>query len=307
MNEHLLKVWNLFPYQFRNAVIKPVYKWPREKLLEYNNDVYKRLIGHELDIDNPKSFTEKLQWYKFRYTHPDLKRIVDKCGFKEFIKEKLGDGYTIPMYGCYDSVKELEKAWDTLPETFILKSTISSAGKNMQVVKKKSEFDFKAFKKELNTWFDPKNTMLNSFCTAYFECKPRVLAEEYVTSVGNQLYDYKIFCFNGEPHYFYTAIDHFQGVVSKISFYDLDWNMLPVQYGEHENAKIDPPLHKQEMLEIAKKLSADFPFVRVDFFETEEKLYVAELTFYPGGGLIPYHPESFDYEMGEKLILPIKK
>lgn len=306
MNKHLLKVWNLFPYSFRNAVIKPAYKWPRERLIEETKAIYKRRMGHELNLDDPKSFTEKLQWYKLNYEHPDLKRIVDKCDFKGYIAEKLGEGYTIPMYGCYGSVKELEAAWDSLPETFILKSTISSAGEQIQPVKKKSEFDFKAFKKELKTWFDPKNTMLNSYCAAYYDCKPRVLAEEFVTSVGNQLYDYKIFCFNGEPKYFYTAIDHFKGVVSKISFYDLDWNMLPVKYGEHENAKIDPPFHKEEMIETARKLSKDFPFVRVDFFETEEKLYMAELTFYPGGGFYPYHPESFDMEMGEQFILPHK-
>ncbi|GEM_PF-5923593 len=130
---------------------------------------------------------------------------------------------------------------------------------------------------------------------------PRVLAEEFVTSVGNQLYDYKIFCFNGEPFCFYTAIDHFKSVVSKISFYDMDWNMLPVKYGDHENAKIDPPFHKQEMIETAKKLSKDFPFVRVDFFETEEKLYMAELTFYPGGGFYPYHSESLMKRWGSTL------
>lgn len=108
-----------------------------------------------------------------------------------------------------------------------------------------------------------------------------------MAQVDNQLYDYKFFCFSGEPYCVYVAKDHFPGQLSQISFYDLEWNRLDVKYVEHPNCNVEKPKHFDEMMRIAKTLSKSFPFVRVDFFDTNEKLYVAELTFYPGGGMTP--------------------
>ena len=298
--------------QFIKKIIRMFHKeksrhlWPFSKIVERNMAAYKRDVGHEFDINNPKTFTEKLQNYKLFYKHPDLTEIIDKASFKGYIEKRLGSGNTIPMIGCYASIEELDKAWESLPETFILKSTVSSAALNIKAIKEKSKTDYKQLRKEIKKWFLPENTMMNGYCTGYYGCTPKVLAEEYVSQVDNQLYDYKIFCFDGKPFCFYTAIDHFEGVLSKITFYDLDWNKMDVRYGEHENAEIKPPKHKQQMLEIAKKLSDGFPFVRVDFFDTEDRLYVAEMTFYPGGGLCPYHPSSFDMQMGDMFDWPKK-
>ena len=120
----------------------------------------------------------------------------------------------------------------------------------------------------------------------------------------NQLYDYKVFCFDGVPHCIYVATDHFPGQLSHISFYDLDWNRLEVRYGEHPNCDVERPKHLDEMLSLARTLSKGFPFLRVDFFEVGDKLYVAELTLYPGGGKTPYHPERFNQELGELFVIP---
>ena len=102
----------------------------------------------------------------------------------------------------------------------------------------------------------------------------------------------------------YVATEHFMKDDYPITFYDLDWNKLDVQYGHHQNADVPKPVHYEEMKELAKILSKGFPFLRVDFFDTKEKLYLAELTFNPGGGFVPYCPESFNRKLGDLFILP---
>ena len=119
----------------------------------------------------------------------------------------------------------------------------------------------------------------------------------------DQLYDYKLFCFNGEPYCVYVAQDHFGKDGSHISFYDLDWNKLDVRYGKHILGDAEKPKHFDQMVEIAKKLSKGFPFVRVDFFDTDEHVYVAELTFAPGGCVTQYHPESFNKTLGDLMTI----
>lgn len=282
-------------------------KWPEEKRVKAAMAQYKELNGHDFDINAPKLFTEKIIWYKLFYKREDQLRLVDKYLFKDYVRERLGDGYTIPLYGVWETFEDFEKAWDKLPDSFVLKSTIMGDGKGVKIIKDKSKADKKALFAEVRDWLDPYNTLINSFCVAYYSAKPRVIAEQFESQVGDQLYDYKIFCFDGEPYCFYVAIDHFPGVLSKISLYDLDWNRRDVRYGEHPNCEVEKPVHFDEMLEIARKLSKGFPFIRVDFFETAEKLYAAELTLYPGGGLTPYHPEEFDRELGDMFKLPIGK
>lgn len=291
-------VWKWF---YRHV---PAKKWPRVLQIRYGMKLYANKMGYSFDIHHPQTFTEKIQWYKIVYNDPTMSRIVDKYDFKGYIQEKLGPGYTIPVLGCWNSVEELKRDWASLPDVFFLKSTVSGNGLNMTAVKEKPAQLSPELEKEIRAWFDPYNTLVNQRLRPYQNCVPRVLAEQYMTQINGQLYDYKFFCFNGVPHYVYVAVDHFQGQVSHISFYDLDWKRLDVQYGDHPNCDAEKPRFFDEMLEISKKLSAGFPFVRVDFFETQERLYVAEMTFFPGGGLTPYHPESFNEELGRLFKMP---
>ncbi len=255
-------------------------------------------------MNKPVLFTEKLQWYKLYYDNSDLAEIVDKYRFKGYIERKLGEGYTIPLYGAWETINALRADWDRLPNELVLKSTLQSDGKFIKVIHDRASVNFDELAKELKTWLIPRNTLINSYCQAYYQATPRILAEEYMAQVDNQLYDYKVFCFDGEPWCFYVATDHFPGQLSHISFYDLDWNRLDVRYGEHPNCDVERPAHFDEMLRLARKLSAGFPFVRVDFFDVGDKLFLAELTFYPGGGVTAYHPESFNRELGDRFHLP---
>ena len=280
------------------------YKWSQSRLIKANTNTYNNYHGYKMDINNPQTFTEKIQWYKFYYDNDKFVNIVDKYLFKNYIKEKLGEGYTIPFLGYWTNIKDLEKDWDKLPEEFCLKSTLSSGGLNIKMIHNKSTIDFKKLRKELRGWLKPKNTMLDSYCKAYYKATPGILAEEYMQNVKDQLFDYKFFCFDGEPYCIYTAVEHFSEKGSTITFYDLNWKKLDVQYGNHEVGDLPKPKHFEEMITISKKLSQGFPFIRIDFFNTEDKLLIAEMTLYPGGGLTPYHPKSFDETLGHLFKLP---
>lgn len=278
--------------------------WSLGKLERELMKTYEGCQGYSFDINSPTLFTEKLQYYKLYYRDQSLVNAVDKYLFKDFIRERIGDGYTVPLYDVWESISDFSKGWNRLPEEFVIKSTLQSDGKYIEIVHEKSKQNFSRIRHEVKKWFNPKNTLINSYCRAYHSATPRVIAEKYLEQVDNQLYDYKFFCFSGEPHYIYVATDHFPGQLSHISFYDLEWNQLNVKYGEHPNCKVEKPKHFEEMLKLARILSADYPFVRVDFFDTNEQLYVAELTFYPGGGLTPYYPKAFNKKLGDLFILP---
>ena len=299
---------SLMPYLLmaQRRSLKPVYQWPEEKLVSGVMDCYRRHMGYSFDIGNPVLFTEKLQWYKCFYTRPDMENIVDKYLFKSYIEDKIGSGYTIPCFGAWTSVEDLEKAWDSLPEEFVLKANLQSDGRNIKIVHHKSQIRFKDIRREMRAWLDKRNTLANSYDCRTYMGTPRILAEEYMSNFEDQLYDYKFFCFNGDLFCVYVAQDHFGADGSHISFYDMNWNKMDVQYGSHIVGDAPCPKHFAQMKEIAARLSAGFPFIRVDFFDTEEHLFVAEMTFNPGGGVTPYHPESFNRTLGDKFVLPEK-
>ena len=199
--------------------------------------------------------------------------------------------------------------FELLPETCVLKSNCQSDGKYIHIVKNSRLENIQNLKREMTEWLRPQNTLLNSFCRAYYDVTPLIIAEEYLENIFGQLYDYKIFCFAGEPLCIYAASDHFtvhgKQNLSHITFYDFDWNPLDIKYGSHPVGDIPKPPHLSEMIDVAKVLSKDFPFVRVDYFDTVEKLYLAEMTFYPGGGFTSYS-EKVDFIWGKQFVLPEK-
>lgn len=271
--------------------------------------LYFEKTGKTIDFDNVETFNEKIQWMKLYWDHPDLSRIVCKYRFKQYIAEKLGEGYTIPLLGAWKSVEDID--WESLPESFVLKSNASSDGRGIKFIRGKSKYDFEEIKNEIAQWLDPQKTLINSFCRSYYDVRPMIIAEEYIEQADKQLYDYKFFCYHGKPELAYVAVDHFSpdgtiGEPSKISLYTLDWKRQDIRYGEHQQNDGPAPHRLDDMIEISKKLSKAFPYVRVDFFEVEDKLYLSELTFYPGGGFIQL-PEEVQKQWGQLLRLPPKQ
>lgn len=218
----------------------------------------------------------------------------------------LGEGKVIELYGHWDNIDEFKKDWEALPDTFVLKSNIQGSGHCIKIIKDKANIDYKALVEEISQWLKPKNTLLDNFVCRMYNSKPQILAEKYMEEFGSQLNDYKFFCFNGEPYCMYVASEQFttDGGEYPIAFYDLEWNQMPVSYGKHPVKEMMKPKHFEQMKEYAKKLSIGYPFVRVDFFDTPEKLYLAELTFSPGGACYAYNPPAFNQQLGDLFIMP---
>ena len=294
-------------------------KWvTRGRLLFYNNadrwtteekkwylqqECYIRL-GYYPNLRNPKSFNEKMNWMKFNYFDPHQAICVDKYEFKKYITDKLGAEYVIPVIAVYDSVDDINL--DELPDKFVIKTTNGYGGLAIKVVKDKKKFNLDKFKYDFSPLLmEWKNLYYYSLERDYLEIKPRIIIEEYKEEVEGQLYDYKFFCFHGEPKFVYVAIDHFPGVKSKISLFDLDWNKLPVQYDGHPQipGNFKKPKNYDKMLELSRVLAKDFPLVRVDFYEVGDRIYVGELTFTSGGAFSRFVPREWDYKLGEYLDL----
>jgi len=276
----------------------------QKKLLR---QIWREKMGYELDLEHPRTFNEKLQWYKLYYHHPDMTRCVDKVTFKDYVSEKLGDGYTAKLLRVWDSPDEV--CFDGLPERFVVKSNCQDKSQYIAIIRDKQNYDFIALKEEIRDyWFNPMNLLINGFCGAYHDVKPKVFVEEYIEQSAESPDDCKLFCFNGKAEFCYITTERFRGGVLNeatfpMGFYTLNWEPIDVTYGNHPIYKNAPrPKYLPEMIELSRILSADFPFVRVDFFLTEQKLYLAELTFYPGGGMVRYDPPEFETYMGDMFL-----
>lgn len=298
-------LWWLYKLTQKNIIPRIILPgWLKVILTKF---LYEGRNQKKIDLDNPKTFTEKIVWYKLFYDNPEFEKYICKIKIKDFVKDTIGDGHTAKLYGAWTRVEDID--WDSLPHSFVIKSNCSSFGRDIIFVDNKDDVDFDSIKPQLQQMLDYKRTGVNSLSRGYYYVTPMIMAEELLGEIKEQPVDYKIFCFDGVPTYAYSAYEHFaDGVAqsSKIALYDTDWNVLPVSYKNSEIQPVEKPKHFAEMLDAAAKLSKGLPFVRVDFYDTDEKIYVGEMTFYSGGLGCSFNPESFDFEMGEKFVLPKK-
>lgn len=255
------------------------------------------VLKKKLNLKNPQTFNEKIQWCKLYY-YPRSKRVVtcaDKYAVREYIKRK-GYGETLtPLLGVWDNANDIE--WNKLPDQFVLKCNHGCAY-NI-VVPDKRKLDKAKATKQLNDWlkedFGAFNIELH-----YSKIKPhKVICEEFL---GESITDYKFFCFNGEPKYIYVSNDLIHDRQAQIGFFYLDGTKMPLTRDDYTDIpEVKLPPFFDEMTQMAKKLSQDFPFVRVDFFIANGRYYFAELTFTPGAGMMPFNPEKYDLEWGKML------
>lgn len=285
-----------------NRIMEDISRWPLEKREDFLKKVFAEKMGRPLELEEPKSFSEMIQWIKLYYHDPEMGRCADKVLFKEYIREKLGDGYTAKTYEIWETADEVNIR--NIPKQCAIKSNCSSDGNNILLVSDKSKIDFDKAEKEIKkTWFDRMKLHTNSFANYYYGVQPKVYVEELLEESD----DYDVLCFHGEPKFIYVKTEHFDNGINRevgypMSFYTTDWEYIDAKYkGIPTRADIKRPAYLGEMLEVSRKLSKDFPFVRVDFFESAGKLYVAEFSFAPWAGLRAYEPESMDYEMGKWL------
>lgn len=261
---------------------------------------FEQAVGYKPNIDNPRSFNEKMQWLKLYNEDPLLTKCADKYLVREYVKEKIGEEYLIPLLGVWDSPDDID--FDKLPNQFVLKVNWGS-GQNI-IVKDKAKLDIEETKTKLREWLSPhSNHYYYSFEWSYKNIKPKIIAEQFIQQLNNDLYDYKFFSYRGKVKNLFVVSDRFNK--KYFDFYDTDWNKLPFERVYHNSPNgIIKPQNLDRMISLAETLSKDFPFARVDFYDLENKIYFGEITFYPGNGMEAFEPVEWDYKLGEMLTLP---
>ncbi|QUG86551.1 glycosyl transferase [Bacillus nitratireducens] len=274
------------------------FNWLPDK--HYLKLLYWGEVHKKLNLNKPLTYNEKLQWLKLYDRNPDYNIYVDKYAVRSYIQEKIGEQYLIPLIGVYESVDEIN--WDNLPNKFILKCTHGS-GSNI-ICTDKNKFDKQMAIKKLNRWMK-KNWYWFGREWPYKNIQPRIICEKYmVDESGEELKDYKIFYFNGEPKVIQVDYNRFKGHMRNL--YDINWNYMQasIEYPTNPDVLIKRPEKLDEMLELGRILAKKYPHVRVDFYFTNNKIYFGEMTFYHGAGLETFHPEEFGMEMGKWINVP---
>ncbi len=265
---------------------------------------YRSFMGQKLDLKDPKTYNEKLQWLKLYNRDPRYPKLVDKAAVKDFVRETIGEEYLVPTYGIYDNAEQID--FDALPERFVLKCTHDSGG--ILICKDKSKLDPDAARAKMTKALAKRFYHLNREWP-YRYVTPRLVAEQYMEdSRTGELRDYKFFCFGGVPKMLFVASERQNpDEETKFDFFDMDYQHLDIVNG-HPNAKVPPekPQNFELMKELAAKLSQGLPHVRVDFYEVDGKVYFGELTFFHFSGIVPFQPACWDERMGSWLELPPK-
>ena len=270
---------------------------------------FKEALGYEINLENPKSFNEKLQWLKLYYHNPLMTKCADKYLAREYIKEKIGEEYLIPLIGVWDKVEDID--FNSLPKQFVLKVNWGS-GQNI-IVKDKSKLNIEETKNKLNGWLKPfSNHYYYSYEWQYKDIEPKIICEKYIEQMDGSLYDYRVFCFNGKPNFILVDMDastfNEDGKYLR-SIYTTEWEKLKnvTIYHKYYNGNIDKPIFLEEVLKISNKLSSNFIHLRVDFYIINNKPFVGELTFTHQNGIGKFMPQEYDYKFGELLELPKEK
>lgn len=267
---------------------------------------WKKSMDYPLNLDNPRTYNEKIQWLKLYDRRPEYTQMVDKVGAKEFAAKRIGEQYIIPTIGVWNRPEDIP--WDELPNQFVIKLTHDSG--SVIICKEKKNLNIQEVCTKLSKGLKQDYYRV---CREwpYKNVKHRIIVEQYmVDESGYELKDYKFFCFNGEPKIMFIASDReVEGEEIKMDFFDMNFRLLPFNKGGHKNAPITPVKPKcfEQMVELARKLSDGIPHVRVDFYNINGHIYFGELTFYSGSGFVRHEPMEWDEKIGELLTLPNKQ
>lgn len=268
----------------------------------YLKIIYRACFGKKLNLEDPQTYNEKLQWLKLNDRNPYYSKLVDKYEVKSIVSEKAGEKYIIPTLGIWDRFEEID--FDSLPNRFVLKCTHDSGG--LVIVREKKELNLQAAKQKINSSLR-RNFYWSSREWPYKDVKPRIIAEQYIEDPQGDLKDYKFFCFNGEPMYLFVASDRNKPDTDvKFDYFDIAFNRLNLRQSVHKTSTYDiqRPKHFDEMIRLTKVLSKGIPHVRIDLYEANDQVYFGECTFFHHGGFVPFEPERWDKVWGECILLP---
>lgn len=277
---------------------KPI-EWSNFDTHEENiKRAFYKAYGYQLDLKNPQTFSEKMQWLRVYDNSPLKTKLADKYLSREYVKEKIGAEYLVPLLGVYDTFDEIN--FDALPEQFVIKCN-HGCGYNI-IVKDKNSFNKIDAKNKIATWMG-ENFAYYFGEIQYRDIKRKIIVEKYIENIDGDIFDYKYFCFNEKAYYILYCSDRKSGLL-KNTFLDLYGNNLYFNYcGElfHENLK--KPKNLELMNKLAEKLSKGFKHVRIDFYNINGKIYFGEFTFTSYGGYFNFKPKEWDLKMGNLLKL----
>lgn len=299
IKDNPLKIWRLF---FLKAQQKGWLNFlPDETYLRIQ---YRCKFGKRLDLENPQTFNEKLQWLKLHDRKPEYHIMVDKYLVKQYVAERIGEQYIIPTYGVWEKVDDID--YRTLPNQFVLKTTGGSGNLNVVVCKDKNFFDWGRAKSLLSKSIK-EDTYWYSREWPYKGNKNRIMAEEYLEdSKTKELRDYKFFCFDGVCHALFVASERSKQQKPYFDFFDSNYQHLDLKQ-RYQNAPIPPekPVNFELMKELASKLSRGIPQVRIDLYECNGKVFFGEITFFSFGIGEFFEPDKWDKIFGDWIRLPI--
>ncbi|MBQ4515412.1 MAG: glycosyl transferase [Clostridia bacterium] len=272
--------------------------------------LYRINFGKKLNLDNPQSFNEKMQWLKLYDRNPIYTTMVDKYEVKQYVADKIGEEYIIPTLGVWDKFEDID--FDKLPQQFVLKCTHDSGG--LVICRDKSKLDIDSARKKITRCLE-RNYFSSSREWPYKNVKPRIIAEKFMQESDENeltvkgLVDYKFFCFNGAPEWLYISKGLENHSTARISFFDLDGKEMPFRRRDYApfDTELKLPENYEQMKKIAEKLAKEVnnAFVRIDLYSINNNIYFSEITFSPCSGMIPFEPEEWDLKLGEYIKLPI--
>jgi len=258
-----------------------------------HRDFYSK-FGYKIPAKNPRTFNEKINWVKLYRKDERMAVLTDKYLVRDWVKEKIGEEYVIPMYGIYNSIDEFKKALPDLPERFVAKATNGGGGKEVILCTDKKDINWEEKFVHMKRWSEFKPYYRGGEWQ-YKKLKSRIMCEEMVDVDAN---DFKLFCFGGKVFMIQVDLTRFSG--HKQQFFDLDWNLMPIRYVASAGDEIYPrPDNLEELIAIAEKLSAEFEFVRVDLYNVNNKIYFGEMTFTPNNGMARFKPDEWDEKLGD--------
>lgn len=274
----------------------------------YLKVLYWLVTKSTLNLGNPQTFNEKLQWLKLYYRKPEFTIMVDKYAVKQYISEKIGKEYVIPLIGVWDRPEDID--FNSLPNQFVLKCNHTS-GLGLIICKDKNKLDYNNAIKELNRGLKD-NYFLRGREWPYKNVPRKIIAEVYKEDEsGEELKDYKLYCFDGEPLFCQVDFGKNKGKTRSDftrNIYDMDWNLQDIQYSHPNNSaiQIPKPSNFEKMKDLARTLSKGEPFMRVDFYNINDQILFSEITLYPISGFGWFKPVDLNMKLGNILKLPTK-
>lgn len=267
----------------------------------YLKTFFRLKMGYSLNLDNPQTFSEKLQWLKLYNRKPEYTQMVDKYEVKKYVANIIGKDYIIPTLGVWDRVEDID--FDKLPNQFVLKCTHDSGG--IVICSDKSKLNVDIAKSKLKRGLK-KNFYARNREWPYKNVHPRIIAEKYIEVEGHKdLPDYKFYCFNGVPQYCQVIRD--RSTKETIDFYDMEWNHMQFvglnPIAGNGNEPVNKPMHLDSMITICKKLAKGIPFSRIDLYVVNDKEYFGEITFFPASGMGVFKPSIWNKTLGSLIKL----